>query len=133
MATSRVVRLNSLLKEVISEVIHRQIHHIPYINKFVTITRVEITADLYYAKVYISYLGKDEEKLKVLEALKENASQIAIMSSKKMRIRHFPSLTFEIDTGLEKQMRIEELLHKISKERQGRQDREEDREENNPS
>jgi len=121
MSTSRVVRLNSLLKEVISEVIHREIHHNPYINEFVTITRVEITADLYYAKVYISYLGKDQEKLKVLEELNLLAGLIAVMSSKKMRIRHFPALTFEIDTGLEKQMRIEELLHKISKERQGRE------------
>lgn len=120
MTIPRVVRLNSLLKEVISEVIHREIHHKPYINKFVTITRAEITADLSYAKVYISYLGKDEEKLKALNMLNELAGFIAVMSSKKVRIRHFPSLTFEIDTGLEKQMRIEELLHKISKERQER-------------
>jgi ribosome-binding factor A len=120
MSSGRVPRLNSLLKEVISEVIHRGIHHIPHINQFITITRCEITADLYYAKVYVSILGSDAEKLKSLEALNNKAPLIAVMSSKKMRIRHFPELTFEIDTGLEKQMRIEELLHKINKERESR-------------
>ncbi len=120
MTSGRVPRLNSLLKEVISETIHRDMHHIPHINQFITITRCEITADLKYATVYVSILGSDEEKIKSLDMLNEKAGFIAVRSSKKMRIRHFPSLTFEIDTGLEKQMRIEELLHKINKERESR-------------
>ncbi len=120
MASGRVPRLNSLLKEVISEVIHQGIHHAPHINRFITITRCEITADLSYATVYVSIIGSDADKLKSLAALNEKAHQITMMSSKKMRIRHFPSLTFEIDTGLEKQMRIEELLHKVKKERESR-------------
>ena len=120
MATPRALRLNSLLKEVISEVIHRQIHHVPHINEFITITRTEITHDLSYATVYVSIIGNDADKLKSLDALNNMASQIAKMSSKKIRIRHFPSLTFEFDTGLEKQMRVEELLHKIKEERESR-------------
>ncbi len=120
MSVPRVLRLNSLLKEVISEVIHRGIHHAPYINDRIAITRVEITADLKYATVYCSILGTDADKVKALEALQSMSHQITMMSSKKIRIRHFPSLTFEIDTGLEKQMRIEELLHKIKNEREAR-------------
>ncbi len=120
MSVPRTLRLNSLLKEVISEVIHRSIHHAPYINDRISITRVEITADLKYAKVYCSILGTDADKLKALQALNEMSHQITMMSSKKIRIRHFPSLTFEIDTGLEKQMRIEELLYKIKSEQESR-------------
>lgn len=120
MSTPRTLRLNSLLKEVISEVIHREIHHIPYINERITITRCEITADLHYAKVYVSILGSDADKIKALEALGQATHQITMLSSKKMRIRHFPALTFEVDTGLEKQMRIEALLYKIKNEREQR-------------
>ena len=120
MSVPRVLRLNSLLKEVISEVIHRGIHHAPHINERIVITRVEITADLKYATVYCSILGSDADKVKAIDALTEMSHQITMMSSKRMRIRHFPSLTFEIDTGLEKQMRIEELLHKIKDERESR-------------
>ncbi|MCE5293716.1 MAG: 30S ribosome-binding factor RbfA [Chlamydiales bacterium] len=125
MATDRVLRLNSLLKEVISEVIHRGIHHAPYINEFITITRCEITADLSFATVYVSILGTEPDKLKAMEALQQNTHQITMMASKKMRIRHFPALTFQIDTGLEKQMRIEELLYKIKNERESRESEDE--------
>jgi ribosome-binding factor A len=121
MTKNRVSRLNSLLKEVISEVIHRDIHHNPYLNEFITITRVEITADLKYAKVFVSILGEADYKLKALQALSESARQIARMASKKVVMRLFPQLTFEIDTGLEKQFRIEALLLQISDEQKGRE------------
>lgn len=120
MSIPRTVRLNSLLKEVVSEVIHRDMHHKTHVNEFVTITRVDITADLSFAKVYISMIGKDADKIKALDELNENARQIAHIAMKKVRMRKFPVLSFEFDTGLEKQMRIEELLHKVSKERQNR-------------
>ena len=62
MATKqRVDRLNSLLKEVISEVIRKEVQH-PDINEFITVTRVDITKDLRHAKVYISIIGTDDKK-----------------------------------------------------------------------
>lgn len=120
MPVKRTDRLNSLLKEVISEVIHRQIHHVQFINESVTITRVDITNDLYYAKVYVSLIGTDKVKKQTVDTLQDHAKQIAFMASKNVRMRHFPSLTFELDLGLEKQLRIEELLAEASKERKSR-------------
>jgi ribosome-binding factor A len=118
---SRTSRLNSLLKEVISEVIHRDIHHEPHINQFITITRVEITSDLSFAKVFVSILGSDIDKLKALGQLNHLSAMIAVLSSKKVTMRYFPSLTFEIDHGLEKQLKIESMLSKLSKEREERE------------
>lgn len=117
---ARVARLNSLLKEVISETIRRDIQHEPIINQFVTITKVEITSDLSYAKVYVSIMASDPEKIKTLTRLNELAHVITMKCSKKVTIRHFPSLSFVIDTGLEKQLRIEDMLLKISNERETR-------------
>jgi len=124
MPKRRTDRLNSLLKEVLSEVIHRDIHHVPHVNEFVTITRVDITNDLYYAKVYISVIGTDKEKKLAVDALQEIAHPIAMIAKKKVTMRHFPALTFELDSGLEKQLRIEELLSNVSKEREKREDHE---------
>ncbi len=56
MAVKRTDRLNSLLKEVISEVIRREVRN-PHVNELVTVTRVQISKDLHYAKVYISVIG----------------------------------------------------------------------------
>lgn len=116
----RVARLNSLLKEVISETIRRDIQHEPIINQFVTITKVEITSDLSYAKVLVSIMASDPDKVKTLTRLNELSKVITMRCSKKVTIRHFPSLTFVIDTGLEKQLRIEDMLLKISTERETR-------------
>ena len=112
MAIKRTDRLNSLLKEVISEVIHRQVRN-PHVNELVTVTRVDITKDLHYAKVYISVIGSKEAKQDTLQALQSAAGFIAVNASKKVVMRYFPTLTFKLDDGVDKHMRIEELLQEI--------------------
>lgn len=112
MPKQRTDRLNSLLKEVISEVIHRQVRN-PHVNELLTVTRVDITKDLHYAKVYISVIGTKEDKEKTLQALVSAAGFIAVNASKKVVMRYFPTLTFKLDDGVDKHMRIEELLQEI--------------------
>lgn len=120
MAKQRTDRLNSLLKEVISEVIRRDVRN-PHVAELVTVTRVEITKDLHYAKVFISVIGNDEQKKETLQALQSAAGFIAVNSSQKVVMRYFPELTFKLDDSVEKHMRIEELLHKLSQERESRE------------
>ncbi len=120
MVKNRIARLNSLLKEVISEVIHNDVRN-PHVNKFVTVTSVDITNDLQHAKVYISIIGTPAEKEETIKALQSGAGFIAILSSKKVVMRFFPTLTFKLDTSVEQQMRIDELLHKIKNEENARQ------------
>lgn len=120
MAVQRTDRLNSLLKEVISEVIKRDVRN-PHVNELVTVTRVQISKDLHYAKVYISVIGTEQDKAETLDALKSAAGFIAVQSSQKVVMRYFPELTFKLDDSVDKHMRIEELLGEISKERKTRQ------------
>lgn len=121
MAIKRTDRLNSLLKEVISDVIRREVRN-PHVNELITVTRVDITKDLHNAKVYISVIGTQEEKEKTIVALQSAAGFIAVNASKLVVMRYFPALTFKLDTAVEKHMRIEELLKKIKDEQvaQGR-------------
>jgi ribosome-binding factor A len=119
MAVKRTDRLNSLLKEVISEVIKREVRN-PHVAELVTVTRVQISKDLRHAKVFISVIGTEQEKAATMEALASAAGFIAVQSSQKVVMRYFPELTFKLDDSVEKHMRIEELLGKISKERESR-------------
>lgn len=119
MPVERKDRLNSLLKEVISDVIRRDVSN-PHINGLITVTRVEITKDLHYAKVYVSVIGTPEQKAETIEALQSAAGFIAVLSSKQVVMRYFPTLTFKLDDSVEKHMRIEELLGKIANERNQR-------------
>lgn len=119
MTIQRTDRLNSLLKEVISEVIKREVRN-PHISELVTVTRVQITKDLHHAKVYVSVIGTEQEKKATLEALTSAAGFIAVHSSHKVVMRYFPELSFKLDDSVDKHMRIEELLGKINEERGSR-------------
>ena len=119
MAKNRVVRLNSLLKEVISEVITRDVRN-PKVKPLITVTRVDISSDLHYAKVYISVIGTPEDKEQTIAALQTGAGFIAVQASKKVVMRYFPALTFKLDTSVDEHIRIEELLGKIHDEQKSR-------------
>lgn len=112
MKPKRVDRLNSLLKEVLSETIRDDVKN-PNISPLFTVTQVSITKDLRHAKVYVSVIGDRQEKDKTLEGLNQAASFIAVQSSKKVVIRYFPELRFLLDEGVEKQMQVEDLLRGI--------------------
>jgi ribosome-binding factor A len=119
MPKQRTDRLNSLLKEVISEVIRKDVRN-PHVNELVTVTRVDITKDLRHAKVYISVIGTDADKKETIAALQSAAGFIAVHSSKKVVMRYFPDLVFKIDDSVDAHMRIQTLLGEISHERESR-------------
>jgi ribosome-binding factor A len=117
--TKRISRLNSLLKRVISEVVHREVRD-PRLHLMPIITRVDMTQDLKYAKVYVSIIGTEQERTQAIEALEAAAGFIAASASKKMVIRFFPHLTFYLDTSVDQQAHIDHLLQKVQKERESR-------------
>ncbi len=119
MPIKRTDRLNSLLKEVISETIRTDVRN-PHVNELLTVTRVDITKDLHYAKVYISVIGTAEQKQQTLAALQSAAGFIAVNASKRVTMRYFPALNFKLDDSVDKHMRIEELLGKIATEKSTR-------------
>lgn len=119
MKGNRIQRINSLLKEVIFDVIQKQVRN-PNVNTFVTVTRVDTSQDLYHAKVYVSMIASDEEKEKVLKALETAAGFIAVHASKQVSLRHFPSLSFKLDHAADDHFRIEQILSDIEQEKASR-------------
>lgn len=117
--TKRTERLNSLLREVITEVIRKDVRN-PHVSEFTTVTEVDISKDLHHAKVYISVIGTDQERQATVEALETAAGFIGVNASKKVTMRIFPTLTFRLDTSVDKQMKIDSLLKKIHKEEESR-------------
>lgn len=115
----RIDRLNSLLKEVIAEVVMREVRN-PKVNTLVTIKKVEITRDLHHAKVYFSLMGSDSEKRSTLKALQSAAGFISTQAAKKVRIRYFPQLTFHLDETLDDEIRIHTLIEQIHDEQSKR-------------
>ena len=117
--TRRIERVNSLLVEVIAQVVMREVKD-PRIPGLITITRVETSPDLRQAKVFFSIIGSDKDKKTALQVLQDAAGFISITASKKVVLRFFPQLTFKIDDTLEKHQRIDYILKKIDDEKNAR-------------
>ncbi len=119
MAKQRTERLNSLLREVISEVIRREIRN-PKIPQLMSITRVDITKDLSFAKVFVSFIGDDINTKEALRALQSAAGFISGVCAKKVVMRTFPQLKFVYDDSVQQHLRIEQVLSDISTEEKQR-------------
>jgi ribosome-binding factor A len=114
--TRRIERVDSLLVEVIAEIVMREIKD-PRLPGLITITKVETTQDLRQATVFFSLLGTQEAKKLALKLLQAASGFITMTASKKVTLRFFPKLTFKLDDTLEKHQRIDELLKKIDDEK----------------
>ena len=119
MAKERTDRLNSLLREVISDVIQKHVKN-PHVGEFVTVTRVEITRDLRYAKVYVSIIGDHQNKESTMTALQSAAGFIGVRASKQVVMRYFPELTFKLDDSVDQHIKIQSLLDEVNQEREAR-------------
>ena len=114
MSNRRIERLNSLLREVISDVIHTKVKN-PHLPPLITVTSVSITKDMRLAKVYVSVLGNKDARDSAIKILQSASGFIGLQSSKEVILHYFPELTFYLDDSVDKQMRIEELLDTINK------------------
>lgn len=112
---SRVDRLQSQMVRDLSAVILEDLKDtVPYM---LTFTRVEITKDLRYAKVFFSVLGKEKAAEESIEFLKRHKGAIRKLLGNRMRIRRIPELLFKYDSSTDHVLRIDELL-KESKKRE---------------
>lgn len=115
MANTYLAQIESLLYREISLIIQKDFND-PQIG-FVTISRVIISPDLAHAKVFVSFLGKQERNEAGLKALNRAKGALRSACAKKMRIYKVPELTFLQDDSFQKGQRIDSLLAKIKSEK----------------
>ena len=112
MENIRIKRLNHTFMEEISNILMTEIKDENI--KFVTITDVDITNDLSYAKVYFTVF--DIEKLDVvIKSLDKAKGFIRTKLSEKIEIRHTPELKFVYDESIAYGKHIDDIIEKISK------------------
>lgn len=113
MASIKIERLNHAFQEEISMILMTEIKDEDI--KFVTITGVETTSDLSYAKVYFTVLD-DTKRKSTLEALNGAASFIRGKLAERVEVRHTPELKFIYDISIEYGNHIDEIIDNINKE-----------------
>lgn len=105
-------RINEEVRKVVSNIIQNEIKD-PRLNTLISVTRVEVTKDLGYAKVFVSILGTKEEKEENLKILKKSAGFIRRGVGREVKLRITPQILIELDNSIEQGMHIDSILHKI--------------------
>jgi ribosome-binding factor A len=108
MSKKRAPRLNEQLKRELTQLLQFEVRD-PRIG-MVTVTAVEVSPDLYHAKVYYTMLGEEEERRSAHEGLRAAAGFLRTEIGRRMRIRRAPELHFSFDASLDYAMHIERLL-----------------------
>jgi ribosome-binding factor A len=83
---------------------------------FVTVTGVEVSADLGHARVRVSVMGTDDERARSLEGLASAARFLRAQLARELPLRTSPELRFELDRGLEHASRIDEVLRRLKED-----------------
>jgi ribosome-binding factor A len=106
----RSERVGDLIREEVADLIMYKLKD-PRIG-FVTVTGVEMTADLKLARVFVSIM-KEEERELTLEILNSSKNFIRSNLSKRLRMKFIPAIEFRLDTSVEYGFKIDRLLREI--------------------
>lgn len=112
MVKHRSGRINEEIRKEISDIIQNNIRD-PRLSAMVSVTKVDVTKDLRYAKVFVSIFGKEDAKKETLNAIKSSAGFIRREIGHRVNLRFTPELIIELDETIEHGMHIDSLLHQI--------------------
>ena len=114
---SRTDRVSQQLhKEIASILNHEFKHQAPEIG-MVTVSGVEVSRDLAYAKVYVTFLEMDEAKNRAsMKLLDEGKSFVRGLLGRRVKMRNTPSLRFIQDSSITEGMRISNLVSQVRRE-----------------
>jgi ribosome-binding factor A len=106
--TRRIERLNEQLRREISEVVRWNVKD-PRVGP-AAISRVETSADLSHARVWVVIIGDNVDERDTLAGLRGAAAFIRAQLSQRIEIRKIPALEFRVDRSMAHAVHIEKLL-----------------------
>lgn len=106
-------RMDQILKKEISRILQFELKN-PKLG-FVTVTDVECTRDMSQAKVYVSFLGKQERNDAGMKVLQASKGFIRSTLARNIKARKMPDLIFVQDTSLDQGRKIDSILSSLNK------------------
>ena len=111
---NRFGRIEEEMKKEISNIISNKLKN-PDVTGLISVTKVKVTADLKFAKVYVSILNAKNTK-GTLRGLKQSAGFIRTELAKSINLRNTPEIIFELDDSMEYGEKIDAILKRIIKD-----------------
>ena len=110
MASNRIGRINVEIQRELSSLI-RTVKD-PRVHGLVSITAVDTTPDLRYAKIFVSVLDKSDVK-EVVKGLRSAGGYLRRELGRSLQLRYTPELTFVADDSIAEGAHILELIEKL--------------------
>jgi len=108
-------RVGEQIREALSELLTRGAVHDPGIG-FITLTRVQVTADLQIARIYYTTLGDPKARKATAQALQRATPFLRRQIGERIRLRRVPEVEFRFDEAIQNQERVEQLIREIHEE-----------------
>src|SRR5713226_5804570 len=108
---SRPDRVADQIRSELALLLAREVHD-PGIG-FVTLTRVQVSADIQQARVFYTALGDEHARKNTARALERAVPFLRRHIGSRLRLKRVPELKFLYDESIEGQDRIEQLLNEI--------------------
>ena len=114
----RSTRLEDQIRSDISEMLQREMTdpRLTTTAVIISITAVELTEDLRYARVYLSILGSDEQTRDAFSAIRHAAGFIRRGLAQRLSLRFVPEVSFHLDPSVARGARVLELMKQIEDE-----------------
>ena len=108
---NRMGRIDEEYRKELSQIISYDLKN-PNLTGMISVTKVKVTTDLKYAKVYVSILNSKNIK-ETMDGLKKSSGFIRSELAKRINLRNTPELIFEIDDSIEYGAKIDSILKEI--------------------
>ena len=108
---NRMGRIDEEYRKELSQIISYDLKN-PNVTGMISVTKVKVTTDLKYAKIYVSILNSKNIK-ETMDGLKKSSGFIRSELAKRINLRNTPELIFEIDDSIEYGAKIDSILKKI--------------------
>lgn len=107
----RTDRIEEEIKKVVSKLINQGLKD-PRLTGLISVTKVEVTKDLKYCKVFVSMLGSKDQAA-AMEALKSSAGYVRREIGANIRMFATPEVKFELDDSMEYGAHIQNIINEL--------------------
>jgi ribosome-binding factor A len=114
MPSRRQIQVAEAVQQHMSYLLQRELKD-PRIG-FVTVTAVDMSQDLRYARIFVSVMGTPEEQKATMDALTSGRGFIRRELASRLDLRFAPDIQFKLDTSAEYSDRINRLLNELKAE-----------------
>ena len=114
----RIAKVSSLLKKEITLILQNDLENDLIRDHFVNISKIDLSGDLQYCKVYITSTAKEKVRKEIVENLNISKSSIRHKIGKRIEMRRVPEIIFREDVVLDKGLSVLKLLDELKNKNQ---------------